>query len=330
MAAWNLFDVSLVVVMMFDMILIPLFSETGSSHMGSMLRIFRMARILRIIRLFRLFSMLAVIVQAFVKAMAVVVWVGLLMFIIDYVFAIVATTIVGHHADAWAEHAPEIKQWFGTIPASMQSLFIIMTLAEWDTMAKILSAHMPPGLVWAFFIIYILVVSYSMTSLITGVMSESLIAARSSEEKLRLQELEENRKALFTSLRQILADIDRDNSGEITRDEITSALMEHPELLPKLAACDVELNEADLIELFDKLRQGNESLSIAKFVDALSSLTGSAKAAALFDLKTDLERQVGDLHNVVMEQSGEILLLKKSVAEVHGKLDEIITELRRR
>ena len=33
----------------------------------------------------------------------------------------------------------QVEAWFGTIPQSMQSLFVIMTLSEWDEMAHVLS-----------------------------------------------------------------------------------------------------------------------------------------------------------------------------------------------
>eukprot|EP00747_Dinoflagellata_sp_TGD_P194367 gnl/TRDRNA2_/TRDRNA2_61691_c0_seq1.p1 gnl/TRDRNA2_/TRDRNA2_61691_c0~~gnl/TRDRNA2_/TRDRNA2_61691_c0_seq1.p1 ORF type:complete len:519 (+),score=100.00 gnl/TRDRNA2_/TRDRNA2_61691_c0_seq1:110-1666(+) len=297
-SGWNLFDFFLVNVMVFDMVLIPMLASSeggskskGHGSIGSMLRLLRMARIMRVIRLFRMFSMLAVIMQAFAKAVSVVMWVGLLILIVDYIFAIVCTQVVGHHADDWGEDADTVREWFGTIPQSMESLYIIMTLAEWDTMAKTLAKGMSPGIVWPVMIFYILVVAYSMVALITGVICESLMYARNEEESLKLAELEESRKETFKGFKTVCNMIDLDGSGEITREEIQHMLEENPQILTKLDALDVSLEQEDFMTLFEKLSRG-APLPIDKFVEALSSLTGDAKAAALFDLKTDVAESI--------------------------------------
>merc|ERR1712232_606506 len=115
----------------------------GTASTTGILRLLRMARILRMVRLFRMFTMLAILLSAFAKALSVVMWVGLLVVILDYIVAIVATQAVGHKADMWGEDAETVRQWFGTISQSMTSLFTVMTLAEWDDMAHILSHVMP-------------------------------------------------------------------------------------------------------------------------------------------------------------------------------------------
>eukprot|EP00747_Dinoflagellata_sp_TGD_P141729 gnl/TRDRNA2_/TRDRNA2_176168_c0_seq4.p1 gnl/TRDRNA2_/TRDRNA2_176168_c0~~gnl/TRDRNA2_/TRDRNA2_176168_c0_seq4.p1 ORF type:complete len:552 (-),score=75.36 gnl/TRDRNA2_/TRDRNA2_176168_c0_seq4:169-1824(-) len=319
---WNIFDASLVCLSVIDMIIIPLVSAGGESDSMSILRLVRAARILRITRLFRMFAMLSVILQAFVKAISVVAWVGVLTLIIDYICAVVLTQAVGKSAKLWGDDADKVEQWFGTIPQSMQSLFVIMTLSEWDEMAHVMAKVLPPYVVWPAFISYILVVAYSMTSLITGVISESLLTARSEEETLRLQELEENRRVQLKGLHKALAALDEDESGTLTHDEVARALETHHEIVPRLQALDVNIEEEDLVKLFDKMARagGGRKITIDDFVDFLRCHSGAAKAAALFDAKHDLIHSVKESES---RRTKEMNDLRQDVKQLWRCMDQI-------
>ena len=317
---WNLFDGLLVVLMIADMVVLPIMNNKGGSQ-ASVLRLIRMVRILRIIRLLKIFSLLSVILAAFIKAISIVVWVGLLTVIVIYVCAIFATQTIGHNAALWGDDAGEIENWFGSIPRSMQTLFIIMTLSEWDTMAEKLSQVAPASIVWPAFVFYILVVSYSMTSLITGCISESLISARMEDEKLRLEEIAGARDSFLQGLRQVLGHFDSDRDGMITNDELQLTLKTYPEVLDRLAALGVEINERDMLKLFARVSKqfATGAVPIDQLVDALGSLSGTAKAAALFDLKTD----VADLNQLAAQSAGQTEQIRKDVANLDQKVTRI-------
>merc|ERR1712137_1393485 len=176
----------------------------------------------------------------------------------------------------------------------MASLFTIMTLAEWDHMAHMLSRVLPPWVVWPAFIVYILVVSYSMTSLITGCISESLIDARMSDEKVRSELIEDERMCLSGSLKRILGAFDRDGDKKITEAELLIGLR-NEEIHRSLRTLDVEMAEEEYHELFQRLSRANsdsngeKKISVDLFVEAMIPLTGPAKASAVFDLKTDMD-----------------------------------------
>eukprot|EP00747_Dinoflagellata_sp_TGD_P051311 gnl/TRDRNA2_/TRDRNA2_147264_c1_seq1.p1 gnl/TRDRNA2_/TRDRNA2_147264_c1~~gnl/TRDRNA2_/TRDRNA2_147264_c1_seq1.p1 ORF type:complete len:241 (-),score=47.53 gnl/TRDRNA2_/TRDRNA2_147264_c1_seq1:178-792(-) len=180
---------------------------------------------------------------------------------------------------------------------------------------------------------YILAVAYSMTSLITGVISESLMAARQEDDKIKMQELEESRLGLLQGLKQVLKQLDQDNSGTITRNEISAVIKDHPEVLTQLAMFDVVLEEEDFMALFDKIarvKPPHDELEIDDFVDALSSLTGTAKAAALFDLKTDIADQnakSSERESLARDRSEQ---LRDSVASLRADFDSDIAAVRGR
>eukprot|EP00747_Dinoflagellata_sp_TGD_P071591 gnl/TRDRNA2_/TRDRNA2_157106_c2_seq1.p1 gnl/TRDRNA2_/TRDRNA2_157106_c2~~gnl/TRDRNA2_/TRDRNA2_157106_c2_seq1.p1 ORF type:complete len:258 (+),score=54.02 gnl/TRDRNA2_/TRDRNA2_157106_c2_seq1:114-776(+) len=188
-------------------------------------------------------------------------------------------------------------------------------------MAHKLAQVMPEYVVWPGFIAYILIVSYSMTSLITGVISESLVSARMSDEKLRMSEVEEARAELFDNLAKVLKTLDRDGNGLISSDELKMVIEAHPEILTQLGALDIVLEAEDFIALFNKVSKSkkkdeDDAITIDAFVDGLSHLTGPAKASALFDLKTDLEDRAREAN----EQSARIM---EDFTKVETRLDKV-------
>lgn len=189
--AWNLFDFSLVITGTLDLWVLPLLTgksgdPTGSDFFGftslrllRMIRVLRLMRVLRVVRIFRMFRQLFLIMQAFAKAFQVVLIVSGFIIILNYCYAIVLTQLVGHRAAAWPEDKQElIVKWFGSISASMRTMFFVMTLSDWDVIPMTLIEVLPSLPVMSAFGMYILVASYTMVSLISGIISESLIASQ--------------------------------------------------------------------------------------------------------------------------------------------------------
>lgn len=107
-SSWNLFD--------FIIIGVSLLPESG------ILSIFRTLRIIRVLRLFKQLERLRVIIEAFLKAIASIGWISLLLGIIFYVFAVISTNIFGQ----------AFPHWFGDLGKSTYTLFQIMTLESWS------------------------------------------------------------------------------------------------------------------------------------------------------------------------------------------------------
>eukprot|EP00747_Dinoflagellata_sp_TGD_P098799 gnl/TRDRNA2_/TRDRNA2_167555_c1_seq1.p1 gnl/TRDRNA2_/TRDRNA2_167555_c1~~gnl/TRDRNA2_/TRDRNA2_167555_c1_seq1.p1 ORF type:complete len:300 (+),score=35.12 gnl/TRDRNA2_/TRDRNA2_167555_c1_seq1:101-901(+) len=254
--------------------------------------------------------MLTVILQAFTKAVSVVLWVGVLTVLIDYVLAIVVTQVIGHHAHWWGEDEHLVRDWFGTIPHSMETLFQFMTLSLWNEVAEMLSLVLPEIVVWPCFIAYLLTISYSMTSLITGVISDALISSRADEESLKMEALAENRQAHLKDLEGLFGTMDSDGSGSLTCEEVKFAVDSHPEILLKLEALEISIDKEQLVQLIEKLGTDGGNISIAMFIEALESLKGDAKASRVFDLKFALS------------------CLEKKVDNFDGKLDGLCNDMR--
>lgn len=316
---WNIFDCLLVLIGSLDLWILPLLTvDSGASSMGyklsamRMLRVLRLMRVLRVIRLFRMFHQLFLIMQAFTKAFQMVLLISILVVILNYVCAIILTQAVGQPSDEWdASTADQLKEWFGSISASMQTLFIIMTLSDvekiWSTLTKVL----PAWIISPCFVLYIMVTSYTMVSLITGIISESLITSQQEYKRRKMQQIEGKKKEVASSLREFLHEVhDPDANGCVEAEDLKQSVRGDTELLAKLASMGVSIDEKGVLGLVDHLSESSGKVSLDYFVDKLTNLIGMASASHVVDLRYQIVRTQQQLASV---ESTINLLAKKII-----------------
>jgi Ion transport protein len=114
-SSWNKFDFFIVAAS---------YLPTGS---GSMLMILRLLRLLRVLKLLRAFPRLQVIVEALMKGVTSIFYIGVILFIWVYFYAILGM-IFFSAIDPWH---------FGTLHMAMMSLFQMVTLDGWTTVMQI-------------------------------------------------------------------------------------------------------------------------------------------------------------------------------------------------
>lgn len=302
----NLFDGFLVMTSLFCLYAVPLLNM-GPNSGGFLrsLRMLRMLRVLRVLRIFRLFNDLSIILKAFFKAYTAVMWVGVLVLVLDYVLAVFLTQVVGHNAHMWqglgeeGDAMEKIDNWFGGIGQSMQTLFVVMTLAEWDDIVFTIMEVYPGFVVFTGAMMYIIVVSYAMVSLVTGIISEKLIAVQHEDERYRLREIEDAKAFLHERVSHVLEEVDSDHSGKLSREEVHTALEDNPQLKTQLAALDIDLDTEGLEGLLNKIIASrnlgkdpelcDQEVPIQVMAEAIMRLNGHASASAVFDLKLQLQ-----------------------------------------
>lgn len=149
--------------------------------------VLRAARVLRVLRLISIFPRLKHVVEGLISAIPGIGSIGAILLIIFYVFAVMATKL-------FSTSHPE---WFGSLTYSMFSLFQIMTLEGWADMVRDISkTH---SFAPAFFIIYILVATFTVLNLFIAVIVDAMqrdSKAEEQEDKKLLQELFLEIKAL--------------------------------------------------------------------------------------------------------------------------------------
>lgn len=147
---WSLFDLFVVVIA-----LVP---ATGS------LSVLRALRVLRVLRLVTMVPSLRKVVTGLVTAMPGMGSIGLLLVLVYYVFAVMATKLFG-------ETNPEL---FGTLGASAYTLFQSMTFDDWSNgiVKPLIEKDHQYG--WLFIIAFMVLSAFMVLNLFIGVVVTAL------------------------------------------------------------------------------------------------------------------------------------------------------------
>ena len=153
---WNIFD--------FVIVGISLLPGSGG------LSVLRALRILRLLRVISVAPSLRRVVEGFVTALPGMMSVFVLMGMMFYIGAVMATKL-------FSESFPE---WFGTLGASGYTLFQIMTLESWS-MGIVRPVMEVYPYAWAFFLPFILVTTFAVVNLLVGLIVNSMQDAHAEE-----------------------------------------------------------------------------------------------------------------------------------------------------
>ena len=177
---WSLFDFAVVAVA-----LVP-----ASGPLAAL----RTLRVLRVLRMLTLLPSMRRVVGGLIGAIPGLGSVVLLMVLIFYVAAVIATGLFG-------ENFPE---WFGTLGESGYTLFQIMTLESWSMgIARPVIEQHP--LAWVFFVTFILVTSFTMLNLFIAVIIDATQSGASDESGRHRDEQHERTRAEIVAMRAELS-----------------------------------------------------------------------------------------------------------------------------
>jgi voltage-gated sodium channel len=153
---WNVFD--------FVVVGIGLLPATHSFS------VLRALRVLRVLRLVSMVPSMRRVVQALLSAIPGMGSIVLLLGLIYYVSGVMATKLFG----------ASFPEWFGSIGASMYSLFQIMTLESWSMgiVRPVMEVH---PWAWAFFVPFILLTSFAVLNLFIAIIVNAMEAHHRAE-----------------------------------------------------------------------------------------------------------------------------------------------------
>lgn len=154
--AWSVFD--------FAVVAIALIPATGT------LAVLRALRVLRVLRLLTMVPSMRRVVGALLAAIPGLGSIALVLLIIYYVFAVIATNL-------FANTYPD---WFGTLGRSLYTLFQIMTLESWSMgIARPVMEQFPYS--WLFFVVFILVATFTMLNLFIAIIVNAMQGVHEEE-----------------------------------------------------------------------------------------------------------------------------------------------------
>ncbi|GAA0576096.1 ion transporter [Caenispirillum bisanense] len=163
---WSLFDLAVV--------LIAVLPTTPG------LAVLRALRVLRVLRLITVLPRLKMIVAALLSSLPGLGMIVMLQALLFYVGAVIATKTFG----------PDFPDWFGTIGASLYSLFQIMTLESWS-MGIVRPVMEKFPLAWSFFVPFILIATFTMLNLFIAVIVNAMQSLHEEERAEIEREVEE-------------------------------------------------------------------------------------------------------------------------------------------
>jgi voltage-gated sodium channel len=153
---WNVFD--------FVIVGVALVPASGP------LAVLRALRVLRVLRLISMMPRLRLVVEALLLAVPGILSIAGLMLLLFYVAAVMATGLFG----------AQFPEWFGSIGASMYTLFQVMTLESWSMgIARPVMEAYPYA--WAFFIPFILIATFTMLNLFIAIIVNTMQTMHDAE-----------------------------------------------------------------------------------------------------------------------------------------------------
>ncbi len=155
-SGWNVFDLLIV--------------GAALAPASQGLSVLRALRILRVLRVISVAPRLRRVVEGFITALPGMGSVFLLMAIIFYIGAVMATKLFGS----------SFPDWFGSLPQSGYTLFQIMTLESWS-MGIVRPVMEVYPYAWAFFVPFIMVTTFAVVNLLVGLIVNSMQDAHHEE-----------------------------------------------------------------------------------------------------------------------------------------------------
>ena len=152
-----------------------------------------MLRALRNLRAVSVALRLRRVVEGFITALPGMGSVFLLMSIIFYIGAVIATKIFG----------TDFPQWFGSLGQSGYTLFQVMTLESWSMgiVRPVLEVY---PYAWAFFIPFILVTTFAVVNLLVGLIVNSMQDAHQEEDVQRTDAYRDDVLARLEAIEKLL------------------------------------------------------------------------------------------------------------------------------
>jgi voltage-gated sodium channel len=188
---WSIFD--------FTIVAIALIPASGP------FTVLRALRILRVLRLISVVPSLRKVIGGLVASLPGIASIFVLLMLVFYVFAVMATKLYG----------ATFPEWFGSIPASFYTLFQVMTLESWSMgiVRPVMEVH-PTA--WIFFVPFIGATAFTVLNLFIGVIVSAMQEEHDSEANTQRQELRGETELVLAEVRALRAEV-----AELRREQMT-------------------------------------------------------------------------------------------------------------
>ena len=181
----------------FDMVIVGISMASGLPFMAAframrVLRVLKSLKALRGTKLIGSVKHLQVIIGAIVKSVPSILWTGILLILIYYVFSLIGVNLFG---DAFPD-------WFGTIGKAMYTLFQVMTLESWSMGINrpVMEVY---SFAWAYFVPFVLLSSFVVMNVVVGIVVNAIseVTAENNVEEPETKEV--SKEDLLKEMREV-------------------------------------------------------------------------------------------------------------------------------
>jgi len=163
---WSVFD--------FSVVAIALVPASGP------FAVLRALRVLRVLRMLTIVPSMRRVVGALLSAIPGLMSIALVLMLVFYVFAVIATHLFG----------PTFPDWFGHLGRSLYTLFQVMTLESWSMgISRPVMEQVPYA--WAFFITFILFATFTMLNLFIAIIVNAMQTFQEQEHQDTIETVEQ-------------------------------------------------------------------------------------------------------------------------------------------
>ena len=192
-SGWHIFDIVVI-----GAVFIP-----GVSSNAQLLRL---VRLLRVVRVVSVLPDLRVIISGLARSVLPIASLFLLIIFVLYVFGIIG----------WMLYGALLPEQWGDIGTAMITLFQVLTLEGWNTVAAD-AVNATSNWSWLFFIVFVLLAVFIFFNMLIGIMVNSLEEARArhrgqqdAEDRLSLGPAEQETERKIEAMRKALDDLEDD------------------------------------------------------------------------------------------------------------------------
>jgi len=275
---WNLLDTCLVLTAVVELFIAII--SGGFTKAVPAIRTIRFVRLIRTMRLIRTLKSVREfqrMVFAIMSSARTLLCSLLILSFVMYFFAIILTQAATEYrleSDADKNAINALEMYFQSLPDSLYSLFLTISNGiSWDYIFRALSFD--PN--YAFiFLIYISIVLFGVLNVVTSVFVESAIMSAQHYKDLIIQEKQHAKEIAMAHMKEVFKQIDEDDSGVITVDEMDFFLKD-PSLKKYIEALGISAEDTHMLfRLLDT--DGSKEIDINEFCEGCLKLQGFAKS----------------------------------------------------
>lgn len=277
---WNMADCLLVILACLDEFFLKPAGVGGQLRFFLVFRVLRIVRVVQLVRTYSFARELWLLAGGLTSSMKALGWVALVLIVALYVGAIIVTAQIGQNDAVYGAGASydgqvwPYREYFGTVPRSMFTLFQVITLDGWvDDILRHVVYRQP--LFGIFFIMFMVIMAFGVMNVIVGIIVENtLTAAQVIDRRIEDQE-RSKRQAAVSDLYAILEKSDSKRSGTISLEDLRAATQSRV-VQDKFEMLDLTFEEVEqVVKLLDA--QQNGRIELKRLATALTEMVGGAK-----------------------------------------------------